>query len=461
MRLFGTSGIRGVFGRELTVDFALKLGQCAGVFYGEGAYICVAHDNRRGAESLASAIAAGLTASGCDVLYLGVCPTPAVLWCVKAYDASGAIVVTGSHMPAERLGILFFKSDTSELSRDEEREFEKLYRDRAWRHVEWEKAGSIERGDAKDIWIDSVLSYVDTDRIADMRVVIDTAGGACSGGLLKEVLESADLYVYTVNDTPDPFFKLRDPFPRPDNLQLLSRVVRDVAADVGVGTDADGDRALFVDESGSVHWGDVSGAVFIRQLMRQGIKEFVVTANTSMMIEEIVRREGGSVHYCDVGAPDIAAKMKELDVYFGLEETGKYLWADAIYYGDVALATLRMLEIIAESNRPLSELIHGLPKYHLAKISIPCPDELKPRVVELLGEKIKQLKPEPERVITFRSGGYRLQWEDCWLLMRASGTEPVFRVYAEARTEEKMRQLLELGKSMVEEVIQRASGARR
>ncbi len=450
MQLFGTSGIRGVFPKDIDAKLALKLGLAAAHFFGEGATVIVARDNRFSSASISHAIISGLTGGGCDVIYLGICPTPAALWYLKAQETTGAIIVTGSHMPAERIGILFFKDDTSEFSREEEEAFMNVL-NKDLKFKPWDRTGDVVEDSAKDFWIEGILSLVDIDKIAEMKVVIDTAGGACSGGYLREVLESAEIFVHTINDSPDSLFRLRDPFPRLDNLIPLMKIVKETNSDIGVGTDTDGDRAIFTSAS-NIYWGDVSGAIFIRQLISQGIKEFVVTANTSLIVEKIVRDAGGVIHYCDIGAPDIVEEMKKKDVYFGMEETGKYIWVDSILYSDVALATLKMLEILVDTNLSLDELAQTLPKTHIEKISIPCPEEKKPNVISYVKENADKLG-DIEKKIELRTGIRVFFKDESSLLLRASGTEPVFRIYAEAKTKKRVEELLRLGEKFIKKAL--------
>jgi len=222
--------------------------------YGQGATVIVARDHRPHAQVVEMSLISGLLAGGVNVLEAGVTPTPAVLWSLSELDADGAIVCTGSHTPSEIVGILFFKKDTSEFDRSEEFTFEDIFFNEKYRRVPWNEVGNFEYVDVEDIYVERVLSKVCLDRLDGFTVVVDPGNGA-SSGVLKEIIELAGAEVIAINDVPDPRFPRRDPFPRPQNLEKLGRLVKGINADLGVASDGDGDRAIFAGDNGEVYWG--------------------------------------------------------------------------------------------------------------------------------------------------------------------------------------------------------------
>jgi len=457
-RLFGTSGIRGLIDVDLTPELSIKIGLAAAKFYGEGARILVGRDHRPHARVIELGLISGLLAGGVNVIEAGVAPTPAILWALLHLDADGAIVCTGSHTPPEIVGILFFKKDTSELDRGEEERFERIMRKESFDRVPWNRVGSLECVDITDIYIESVLRMIKTS-IGGRIVVVDPGNGVASG-VLRALLERAGVDVVAINDTPDPRFPRRDPFPRPENLKRLGQIVRGIGADLGVATDGDGDRAIFVGEDGSIYWGDISGALLAMDAIKyRNTKDIVVTVNTSSIVEIVVKRLGGRVHYCDVGPPSIAARMKEVNAGFGLEESGKYIWSDAIYYGDVALATIRMLELLEREGKTISELVSELPRRTLTKTAISCPNSIKNQVTEYVYRRIRDIwKEKPCKILRIRNG-FKVLYEDgSWVLFRPSGTEPKYRIHAEACDEKIAQKLLERGIRIVRNAIRTLAG---
>ncbi len=453
-RFFGTSGIRGLIDKHLKPEFCVKIGLAAAKFFGEDSTIILGYDHRPQSRTVVSAVISGLLAGGVDVFDAGIMPTPAVLYALKELGLDGAIVVTGSHTTPEITGILFFKRDTSELSKDEEDIFEEILILENFNRVSWNRVGRIEPIDVSEIYINSVLSLVDLNKVEGRKVVVDAGNGA-SSGILRELLVEAGLRVQAINDYYDPTFSGRGAFPRVEVLKELCQVTKAINADLGIGVDGDGDRALFCDEKGMAYWGDISGAIFAGGVIRKGRKKVVVTVNTSHVVKWAVEKEGGEAIFSRIGPPAIADTMKKNNAYYGIEESGKYIWADAIYYGDAALATLRMLEIMEEEGKSLSELVSELPKYHLRKIAIPCPDDKKEEVLRKSAEEVKHIlstKYEIAEVITI-DGVKIILKDDSWILLRPSGTEPVFRIFAESKHPKKTDELINLGEKIVQKII--------
>jgi len=449
-KLFGTSGIRGLVNVKITPEFSAKLGLAAAAFYGEGSTLLVGRDHRPHAQIVEMSLISGLLAGGVNVLETGIAPTPAILWAISEFDADGAIVCTGSHTPSEIVGILFFKRDTAELNKTEEATFEDIFFGKKYRRVPWNVVGSFEYIDVEDIYLERVLSIVPRLSMDELTVVVDPGSGSAAG-ILKEILENIGLEVVAINDVPDPRFPRRDPFPRPQNLEKLGRLVKGMDAILGVATDGDGDRAIFAGENGEVYWGDISSALFAMDGVKyRGINRVVVTVNTSSVVEMVTRDLGGSVYYCDVGPPAIVEKMKEVGAKLGLEESGKYIWSDAIYYGDAAVATIRMLEFLTREGRSMSEIINELPKRVLTKIAIDCPDEIKKGVSERVYSDLMKSEMGAFRQIVRIHNGFKVIYDDdSWILFRPSGTEPKYRIHAEADSDEKSRKLLDFGKELV------------
>jgi len=458
-KLFGTSGIRGLINVRITPEFSARLGLTAAAMYGQGATVIVARDHRPHAQVVEMSLISGLLAGGVNVLEAGVTPTPAVLWSLSELDADGAIVCTGSHTPSEIVGILFFKKDTSEFDRSEEFTFEDIFFNEKYRRVPWNEVGNFEYVDVEDIYVERVLSKVCLDRLDGYTVVVDPGNGA-SSGVLKEIIELAGAEAIAINDVPDPRFPRRDPFPRPQNLEKLGRLVKGINADLGVASDGDGDRAIFAGDNGEVYWGDISSAMFaIDAIKNRNINRIVVTINTSSVVEIVTRDLGGAVHYCDVGPPAIAAKMKEVGAGLGLEESGKYIWSDAIFYGDAALATLRMLEFLGREGKSFSEIVRLLPKRHLKKAAVNCPDNIKEHVTRQIEQKIEEINIKPIRQIIRIHNGFKIFFDDdSWLLFRPSGTEPKYRIHAESAEEKDSENLLKFGEQLVMDAIRRLLG---
>lgn len=446
LELFGTSGIRGTANVEITPDLARKLGETFASFFRNTGTIAVGRDVRLPAKLLQYAFTAGVLAGGVDVENYGLVPTPAVLWAVKKRGLDGAAVITGSHTPADIIGFLFFLNDTAEFSVQESYQFEKLFSSQP-KSVPWNELGRCYKVDISELYLTSVLGCVDRQKLtSEFKMVIDPGNGASV--ICESIFRAAGVNVHVINGEPNGLFPSRDPYPRPENLGKLGRTVTACDADLGSATDADGDRAIFVTHEGNVLWGDVSGGIFVQNVLKKlGGGTVVTPINTSQLISWICNTSNGQIRYTKVGPPNIISTLKDVKAVFALEETGKNIWPDTILYGDWALTTLKMLEVMAAEHKPLSELAQDFPPFYLKKVAFPCREALKTAV---LANVLKRwgAKHEIAEVITI--DGVKILYPDgAWMLFRPSGTEPVFRLYVESRDRRKARELFKFGSEIM------------
>jgi phosphomannomutase/phosphoglucomutase len=406
------------------------------------------------AKLLHYAFISGVLAGGVNVEDCGLAPTPAVLWAVKKRRLDGAAVVTGSHTPPEIIGFLFFMSDTAEFSIKESYEFEKIFFNNP-KAAAWNEVGKCSEVEVSNLYLRSVLECADVRRISssDFEAVVDPGNGA-SVGVCYRIFEAAGVKTVEINSEPDGMFPNRDPYPRPEVLRELAGEVKKRGADIGSATDADGDRAVFVDGEGNVLWGDVSGCIFAEDiLMKRGGGVIVAPINTSQLIEWVCNKYNGEIAYTKVGPPNIVSCLKRVKALFGLEETGKNIWPETILYGDWALATLKMFEIMAKEKKSLSELVLELPRFQMKKEAFHCPETLKKGVMT---NALREWKKRGEEAKVVTLDGARIIYPDgSWMLLRPSGTEPVFRVYAESQDPKRVHELVKVGSELVEKSLSR------
>jgi phosphomannomutase/phosphoglucomutase len=298
--------------------------------------------------------------------------------------------------------------------------------------------GSLEILDAYTKAIEAKIGNV-----GGFKVVVDPGNGATCA-TLGRVLERLGCKVETINGNPDGRFPGRHPNPQPSTLTELSRAMKETNADLGVGTDSDGDRALFATKHGRVLWADLTGAIFAKNELKKHPGGTVVsTVNTSSIIKLLCQEYGGSLTVTRVGPPAIAEALRSTrNVIFATEESGKHIWPSIILYGDAAVSTGMLLQIMKSEGRTLEQLRAGLPKFHQFKSAIPCPDQLKTEVMKfvILSWKARS-RGGRTRVSTI--DGLKVEYPDSsWFLVRASGTEPLLRCNAEARNLRLARELL-------------------
>ncbi len=437
-RLFGTNGIRGVVNLDLTPEFIIKVGTAIGTFF-EGGRILVGYDSRTSSPMLTQAVIGSLTSTGCTVYDVGMAPTPAIQYAVKHYQMDGGVIITASHNPPEYNGIKVVANDGIELPRKREVEIENIFFDEKFQLVGWDKIGRIYRlPEILDIYIEAIKKHVDISAIRrkNFHVVVDPGNGV--GGLAAPyLLREIGCRVTTINANIDGTFPSRPPEPRPENLRELTSTVRVVNADVGVAYDGDADRSIFVDEKGEIHWGDRTFALIEKYFLQNNPGETIVTpVSSSYLIKEIANQYDGKVVWTRVGSIIVSHEMKKLNAKLGGEENGGVFYAPHQPVRDGAMTTALILGIMAKTDKKLSELLAELPLYYIEKDRLECPDELKERVLE---EFIRQVKDMTIDTID----GAKIWFSDkSSILIRPSGTEPIYRFYAEGKTRNRAVQLI-------------------
>jgi phosphomannomutase/phosphoglucomutase len=437
-RLFGTNGIRGIVNKELTPETAIKIGAATGTFF-KRAKLLLGYDARTSGPMLAKAVIAGLTACGCNVLLAGMAPTPTLQYAVKTHKIDGGVIVTASHNPPEYNGIKVVWSDGIEISREQEIEIENIFFDEKIAYAKWDKIGEkSELHGIIDEYIAAIKKHVDVARIAKKHyhVVVDAAnsvGNLTAPRLLREL----GCKVTTINGNIDGTFPGRLPEPRPENLQDLASTVKAIGADLGVAYDGDADRSVFADEHGEIHWGDKTFALVEKHFLKENPNEKIVTpVSSSTLVKDIAEAYGGEIVWTKVGSVTVSQTIKKIKAKLGGEENGGIFYGPHQAVRDGAMATALILDIMAKSGKKLSKLLAELPKYFIEKGKVECKETLKNKVLEKLIEQVQGVN-----VSTI--DGVKIWFKNkSAILIRPSGTEPIYRLYAEAKTQEKAMKLV-------------------
>lgn len=436
--LFGTNGIRGLANSELTPEFAVKIGGAIGTFFKKGELI-VGYDARTSGPMLAGSVIAGLNSTGCDVQLVGMAPTPALQYAIKKHKLDGGVIITASHNPPEYNGIKVISKDGIEISREQEIQIENIYFESKIRHADWHQLGATrELPGIIDDYIQEIETHVVVDKIKkrNYHVVVD---GANSVGSLAAPFLLRDLgcKVTTINANIDGTFPGRPPEPRPENLGDLAQMVTAVKADLGVAYDGDADRAVFVDEKGEIHQGDKTFGLVEKYFLKKNKGAKIVTpVSSSSLVKDIAEQEKGEIVWTKVGSVTVANTMKRLDAKLGGEENGGVFYAPHIGVRDGAMTTALVLDIMARMGEKLSKLIADLPRYFIEKSKVDCPENLKVKVLEKLKKQVADLN-----INTI--DGVKIWFKDkSAILIRPSGTEPIYRLYAEGKTQDRTSALM-------------------
>jgi phosphomannomutase / phosphoglucomutase len=450
-KLFGTNGIRGLVNIELTPEMAIKIGACIGTFFGKNKNVLLGYDARTSGPMFAKAVTAGLTSAGCNVYFAGMASTPAIQFATKNHEMDGGVIISASHNPPEYNGIKVIWSDGIETSHEQETEIENIYFENKIVYAPWDKLGTkIELPRINEEYKDAVKKHVDTEKVAakHFHVVVDAANSV--GGIaLPVLLREIGCKVTTINANIDGTFPGRLPEPRPESLGDLSATVKALGADMGVAFDGDADRSIFTDGNGTIYWGDKTFAVVIKQYLIKHLGAKIVTpVSSSTLIKDTVEAYKGKLIWTKVGSVTVSQTMKTENADLGGEENGGIFYRPHQAVRDGAMTTALLLNIMADTGKSLAELVAEQPQYFIEKGKIECSDDKKPILQQKIYEQVKN-----ENVSTI--DGVKIWFNDASaILIRPSGTEPVFRLYAEAKNQKKALQLVEEYSTKLKKILQ-------
>ena len=429
-KLFGTSGIRGKVGSEVTCELALNVGKSLAYYLGNEGTVVLGYDTRTTNEMLDQAICAGLLESGVDVVKIGMVPTPLVGYAAEKLDADAGIMLTASHNPSQYNGIKIWNKNGMAYTSEQEAEIEKIYAEKSYVSVSWDEVGSLTvNEEIKGRYIDDLVDMVNIKK--GLKVVIDCASGAGSE-ISPLVFRKAGCEVTTLNSQPDGFFPGRNPEPNEENLGNLMKTVVAIGADLGIAHDGDADRMITVDEKGNISPFDSLLALISKEF--DG--DIVTTVDAGLCMDESVK---GEVIRTPVGDVNVAEVIIERNAAFGGEPSGTWLHPDFCMCPDGILSGLRMAEIVSRDGK-LSDLLAEIPSYPNIREKITCSKEAKIRVMENMEELLNNAFDDIVEVNSL--DGVRLTFaDDSWVLVRPSGTEDYIRITLESRNAQRAEEI--------------------
>jgi len=444
-KLFGTSGIRGKVDSEVTTNLALNVAKALATYLNGEGDVVLGYDTRTTNKMLENAITAGLIESGCNVLQIGMVPTPLVGYAVEKLDAACGVMITASHNPSEYNGIKIWNKNGMAYTPSQEEEIEKIYYSKNFIKGSWDKIGNINYiEEIKQEYMDDLLNIVDIKH--GLKVVIDPASGAGSE-ISPLVFRMAGCEVITLNSQVDGFFPGRNPEPNEANLQNLMKVVVATGADIGIAHDGDADRMMAIDENGRISDFDKLLSI-ISKYMAEKSKgsdskdspvKIVTTVDAGLCMDEAVSDIGGEILRTMVGDVAVAELIIEEDAIFGGEPSGTWLHPDFCMCPDGLLSGLRMAEIISKKG-PLSKLLDEIPDYSNIREKINCSKEDKIKVMENMEDLLINAFDNVDNVDILDVNtidGVRLTFDDgSWVLIRPSGTEDYIRITLEAKDDD-------------------------
>lgn len=447
-RLFGTSGIRGVVNEDLSLDLCGGVGRALGAVLPTHARVCVATDTRVSRELVKGAIVPSLISSGADVTDMGILPTPALALLTREMGFDTGIMITASHNPPEYNGVKLFNADSTGYSRFQEAEIEHAFAKKA---AKISFPGRLSRGGGMREAYFRFMRERFRGRSFDRhtRVVVDPGNGAASG-FASELLAGMGLDVRAVNDKADGLFPGRKPEPREDTLWGTIDFLKREKADLAVCFDGDADRVVFCDREGFLGFNEMVAFISRIAVMETGRKKIATTVETGRLLDLAVSDLGVEVVRGMVGDADVAHLAKEIDAAIGVEGVGVYVFPEVGYYPESMYAALEVISHQGDT-RGIREFLSGVPRLYFEKSKIQCPDELKERVMVSVRKEAHRFGAKSMNILD----GLRLEYDDAWMLIRASGTEPAMRVVAESPSRARTVSLLAEGAEAVHSCLAR------
>ncbi|SEH17704.1 phosphomannomutase / phosphoglucomutase [Natronorubrum sediminis] len=441
MQVFGSSGTRGVANEELTPAFVLRVAKAAGTAWGADR-VAIARDTRYTGRMLADAASSGLASTGTDVDRIGIIPTPGAQFYAER-EGIPVIVITASHNPPQYNGIKLVGRDGIELAVSDLEGIEDVLLAESATVAPWDETGRVQEVEGvRRAYVDELLEAADGETIADANLTVALDPGHGAGSLTSpEFFRELGCRVVTVNSQPDGHFPGRDPEPVPDNLEDLGQLVRATDADVGIAHDGDADRAIFYDENGEYIVGDAALAALAAAELEAG-ETTVSAVNVSQRLVDVVTEIGADLELTPIGSTNIITRIEELEangerVPIAGEGNGGIFFPSFRLSRDGAFTAARFLELVAD--RPASEIVAPYDDYANVRFNIEYESTAER---DAMIDAAANHAQESDAELNTRDG-YRLDHGDAWVLARPSGTEPLVRIYAEARDGARAQELAE------------------
>lgn len=429
------SGVRGVVGQSLTPKLLTRFAQAFGTHTGPGT-IVIGRDPRTSGEMVKHAVVAGILSTGNRVIDIGVCPVPTVQLQVRHRRAQGGIAITASHNPAEWNALKFIGSSGLFLDAGQARELLDIYHQGEYTKVGGAELRTVEEiGGATDLHIKSILDVLGPlpQTHKKLRVVLDSCNGA--GSLIgPKLIEALGAEVIPLNVTPDGSFP-RPAEPLAENLADLCRTVKEHHADIGFAQDMDADRLAIVSNQGEAIGEDYTLVLAMLYVLGREKGPVVANLSTTSAVEDVAKRFGCPVFLTKIGEVNVTDAMQQHNAVIGGEGNGGVIYPRINFARDSLVGIALVLHLLAESGKSVTELLETVPRYHIVKDKMTCPSDRIPTVLRTVREQFAEFPLDTR-------DGVKVITPDGWFLVRGSNTEPIIRIVAEAKSEERATELV-------------------
>jgi phosphomannomutase len=432
--IISVSGMRGIVGESLTESVAADYGRAFGSFLKESYKVreekfsvSIGRDSRPSGKQLLLAVAEGLCDVGINVIDLGVVITPSVGVMLRELGCAGGVVITASHNPGQYNGIKLLLGNGVAPPSDAAKQIKRNYFDKRFCLVDSSGRGKLTSSEQTDIThIDKVLAIIDKEAIISKKykVVLDSVNGA-GGRITKKLLAELGCEVSAINDEPTGLFA-HAPEPIAENLKGLCEIVKAKEAQIGFAQDPDADRLAIVDEKGNYIGEEYSLALSTKYIFSKRTGKVATNLSTSRMIDDIAEKVGGRVIRTAVGEANVAAAMFEHDCIIGGEGNGGVIDLRVGPIRDSLVGIALVLQLMAETGKTVSQLVDEIGGYYMLKDKFTANKIQAQQIFSLVKKAFTDSKLDT-------TDGYRFDFSNGWLHLRASNTEPVIRIIVEAK----------------------------
>jgi len=430
--MISVSGIRGVFGTDLTPENLARFTAAYGTWL-KGGTVVLGRDSRVTGQICEDIVASTLASVGCNVIKVGIVPTPTVAMGVLRHNADGGIIISASHNPAQWNALKLLNGTSEFMTADEGKEMITIADSGKFAYKMYDEIGTIsEDNDLLDYHIEEILKleYInpETIRSANLSVAVDAVNGAGSVGVPLLLEKLGVETVHTIHCTPNGLFP-HNPEPLPEHLTEICDLVKKSGADIGVVTDPDADRLALVDNTGTLFGEEYTQATVFDFILGKKSGDSATNLSSSRVADDITEKYGGKCHRSAVGEINVVKKMQQVDAVVGGEGSGGIIVPDLHYGRDALVGIACVLQHLAERTVSSSELRASYPDYYMSKSKIQL-DELgkeADEVLEIVKKHYADLNPNT-------IDGVKIDFEEGWVHLRKSNTEPIIRIYTEGKS---------------------------
>jgi phosphomannomutase len=441
----GITGVRGVVGQTLTPELVIRFAEAFGT-YVDGGRVLVCRDPRPSGPMLQAAVTSGLLAVGCEVIDLGVCPTPSLQLAVARGGAAAGISITGGHNPPEWNALKFVRSDGLYLSAIQGEELLDVYHQGAVSRAGWDRISiRVRTQEVIEAHLETLLAHVDAALLRErrLRVAVDCGNGSCAR-LVPRWLAALGCEVLPINDDPTlPFPRL--PEPTAATAAQARALVLAGRADLGLVLDADGERLSLVDETGRALSEELTLPLAAEAALARRVGPIVTNLSTSGLVDAVAARRGAHVIRTPVGQAFVSEAILEHAAVLGGEGNGAVAVPEVQPTHDSAAAIGLLLEHLARSATPLSRIVAALPPLSVCKLALPVPPSLLFSALQDFRDRLGSV----DGARFDHSDGVKLLWPDRWVHVRASNTQSLLRIIAEAETPARAQELADWARERV------------